>query len=325
MTDQVRIFAFSTTLANTNSPKSTNTPTQTDNSVASRRHSARSSRATHLRIPRTERPLRAIPGVRLSVGAPHQHRAHPQGPRRHHPAGSFGSAERDPLYGFTLLKELYLKADLQYEGRYMIPVLWDKQRETIVNNESSEIIRMFYAEFDHLLPEAMREANRPGGGLYPAPLRADIDAMNEWVYDKINNGVYKTGFATTQEAYDENVYPLFEALDRVEEHLGQPGHQPYLFGANITEADIRLHTTIARFDVAYYLIHRCNLRMIRHDYPRIDRWYRRLYYERTRGAFKRTTFFDLYKIGYLKATGKQSNAPFIVPAGPEPDILPLED
>ncbi|RLL95054.1 hypothetical protein CFD26_102648 [Aspergillus turcosus] len=243
-------------------------------------------------------------------------------------SGRYGSAEKDPLYGFKLLKELYLKADPQYEGRYTIPVLWDKQRETIVNNESSEIIRMFYTEFDHLLPEAMREANRPGGGLYPAALRADIDAMNEWVYDKINNGVYKTGFAATQEAYHANVYPLFEALDRVEEHLGQPGHQPYLFGANITEADIRLYTTIARFDVAYYVIFRCNLKMIRHDYPRIDRWYRRLYYDesdRTRGAFKKTTFLNLYKIAYLKATGKQSNAPLIVPAGPEPDILPKED
>lgn len=169
---------------------------------------------------------------------------------------------------------------------------------------------MFYTEFDHLLPEAMREASRPGGGLYPAPLRADIDAMNEWVYDKINNGVYKTGFSATQEAYHANVYPLFEALDHVEEHLGQPGHQPYLFGANITEADIRLYTTIARFEVAYYLIFRCNLKLIRHDYPRIDRWYRRLYYDesdRTRGAFKKTTIFDLVSF-FFSLRGQEGHA-----------------
>ncbi|EAU32283.1 hypothetical protein ATEG_06899 [Aspergillus terreus NIH2624] len=210
-------------------------------------------------------------------------------------SGRWGSAERDPLYGFGLLRELYFKADPNYTGRYTIPVLWDKKRETIVSNESSEIIRMFYTAFDALLPPACRESHHPAGGLYPAHLRGEIDAMNEWVYDKINNGVYKTGFATTQEAYDANVYPLFEALDRVEDHLAQPGHQPYLFGEHITEADVRLYTTICRFDVAYYLIFRCNLKMIRHDYPRIDSWYRRLYYdesERTRGgAFKNTTFF----------------------------------
>lgn len=211
-------------------------------------------------------------------------------------SGRWGSAEKDPLYGFKYLKELYLKANPAYEGRYTVPTLWDKKKETIVNNESSEIIRMLYTEFDDFLPEASRELNRPGSGFYPAHLRREIDAMNAWVYSQINNGVYKTGFATTQAAYEENVYPLFEALDRVEDHLGQPGHQPFLFGEHITEADIRLYTTIARFDVAYYVIFRCNLKMIRHDYPRIDRWYRRLYYdesEETRGAFKQTTFFDI--------------------------------
>ncbi|KAE8397481.1 HAD-like domain-containing protein [Aspergillus pseudonomiae] len=244
-------------------------------------------------------------------------------------SGRWGSAEKDPLYGFTQLRQLYFKADPAYEGRYTIPVLWDKKEGTIVNNESSEIIRMFYTEFDHLLPDELREINRPGGGFYPQPLRKDIDEMNEWVYHQINNGVYKTGFATTQQAYEENIYPLFEALDRVENHLAQPGHQPYLFGENITEADIRLYTTIARFDVAYYLIFRCNLKMIRHDYPRIHDWYRRLYFDestRTRGgAFKKTTYFDIYKFGYLKAIGKRTgSSQLIIPAGPSPDILPLE-
>ncbi|KAJ5946777.1 hypothetical protein N7454_003616 [Penicillium verhagenii] len=241
-------------------------------------------------------------------------------------SGRWGSAEKDPLYGFKFLKELYFKADPQYEGRYTVPTLWDKKKETIVSNESSEIIRMFYTEFDDFLPEALRDVNRPGGGFYPEHLRSDIDAMNAWVYPQVNNGVYKTGFATSQESYLENIYPLFEALDRLEAHLGQPGHQPFLFGDHITDADIRLYTTIARFDVAYYLIFKCNLKMIRHDYPLLDRWYRRLYYdesELTRGAFKETTFFGIYKFGYLVSVGKKTgNVQLVIPAGPVPDILP---
>ncbi|PGH18007.1 hypothetical protein AJ80_04628 [Polytolypa hystricis UAMH7299] len=244
-------------------------------------------------------------------------------------SGEYGSPEKEPLYGFKYLKELYLKADPNYEGRYTVPMLWDKKRETIVNNESSEIIRMLYSKFDDHVPENLREANKPGGGLYPEHLRKDIDEMNEWVYNTINNGTYKTGFATTQEAYEANLYPLFKSLDRVEEHLGQPGHQPYLFGEQITEADIRLYTTIIRFDVAYYLIFKCNLKMIRHDYPNIDRWLRRLYWDESEktngGAFKNTTLFKIYKVVYVIALTKQSGIQHpILPAGPDPDILPLD-
>ncbi|KAL2367087.1 hypothetical protein RJZ57_008576 [Blastomyces gilchristii] len=247
-------------------------------------------------------------------------------------SGEYGSADADPLYGFKHLKELYFKADPRYEGRFTVPMLWDKKKETIVSNESGEIIRFLYEEFDELLvgeDEARREVNRPGGGLYPENLRGQIDEMNEWVYETVNNGVYKCGFATTQEAYDQSIYPLFASLDRIEEHLGQPGHQPYLFGEHITEADIRLYTTIIRFDVAYHGIFKCNLKMIRHDYPRIDRWLRTLYWDESEktngGAFRKTTQFEVYKIAYLSALQvKMGNPDKVVPAGPSPDILPLK-
>jgi putative glutathione S-transferase len=138
---------------------------------------------------------------------------------------------------------------------------------------------MFYSGFDELLPEAQRESAKGDSGLFPTNLRAEIESMNDWVYNTVNNGVYKCGFASTQEAYESHVFPLFESLDRLEKHLSDSAHQPYLFGTHITEADIRLYTTMIRFDVAYHSIFRCNLRMIRHDYPNIHKWLRTLYWK----------------------------------------------
>jgi putative glutathione S-transferase len=210
-------------------------------------------------------------------------------------SGRDGTAEKDPFYGFTRHRQLYEKAEPGYEGRVLVPTLWDKKNETIVNNESSEIIRMFYTEFDDLLPEKFREQSHPAGGYYPESLKEQIDQFNEWVYDTINNGVYKCGFASSQEAYDKNIDILFESLDRVEARL-EKSDGPFLFGKHLTEADIRLYPSIARFDVAYHTIFKCNLKMIRHDYPRIDKWYRNIYYdegEETRGgAFKKATDWD---------------------------------
>ena len=237
--------------------------------------------------------------------------------------GEDGSAAKDPLYGFTEIRQLYWKADPEYKLRYTVPMVWDKKKETIVSNESSEIIRMFYEEFDELLPVERREVSKPEGGLLPPGLKGEIDSMNEWVYNTVNNGVYKTGFASTQEAYDLNVYPLFESLDRLEKHLDDPRHQPYLFGKHITEADVRLFTTLVRFDNSYYTIFRCNIKMIRHDYPNLHRWLRRLYWdegpETNGGAFKHTTYLEIFKKGYTVA----ARLP-IVPAGPVPGILPLD-
>lgn len=174
-----------------------------------------------------------------------------------------------------------------------VPTLWDKKQNTVVNNESSEIIRMFYTAFDDLLPEPLRETTKGPAGLFPEHLRADIEEQNAWVYDNINNGTYKCGFATSQKAYNASIYPLFQSLDRIEQHLADPAHQPYLFGEHITEADIRLFPTIVRFDTAYFTLFKCNLKMIRHGYPRIDRWMRTLYWDESEktagGAFKKTT------------------------------------
>ena len=188
---------------------------------------------------------------------------------------------------------------------------------------------MFYTEFDDLIEPMYRESTKGSKGLYPEHLRAEIDAMNEWVYNTINNGVYKCGFATSQEAYDANVYPLFASLDRLEAHLSNAlacHGGPFLFGSNITEADIRLYTTIARFDTAYHTIFLCNLKSIRADYPRLYRWFRRIYHnasELPKGkVFKETTHPEIYRYGYSNAKRRQTggadiqNKPMVVPRGP---------
>lgn len=208
--------------------------------------------------------------------------------------GRDGTDKIDPLYGFKHISQIYFKAEPSFSGRYTVPVLWDKVHETIVSNESSEIIRMFYSAFDELIPASRQEKNKPDGGLLPPHILSEIDEMNTWVYETINNGVYKAGFAAKQDAYETAVRALFKSLDRVEDILAK-SKAPYLFGSHITDADIRLYPTIARFDVAYHTLFMCNLKMIRHDYPHIQKWYLRLYYdetEQTRGAFKASTHFD---------------------------------
>ena len=211
-------------------------------------------------------------------------------------SGKMGTAHEDPLYGFSHIRQLYWKVDPDYKGPFSVPVLWDKKQEKIVNNESGEIMRMLYTKFDGLLPQDRREANAPGGGLYPPELRSKIDEMNAWIQEAINTGVYKCGTATAQETYDAQIKTLFSALDRVEDHLAQPGHGPYIFGDAITETDVRLYTSLIRFDVAYYSMLNCSLKMIRYDYPMLHDWLRRLYWDGSTmtngGAFRRTTFFD---------------------------------
>lgn len=160
---------------------------------------------------------------------------------------------------------------------------------------------MFYDKFDAFLPEERQEANKGEAALIPPGLKVEIDETNQWVYDTVNNGVYKTGFASTQDAYEESLFSLFASLDRLEEHLADPAHQPFLFGKHITDADIRLFTTLIRFDAAYFTSFKCNLRMIRHEYPRLHLWLRTLYWDQTeltRGAFQSTVRFDLVSLIY---------------------------
>ncbi|KAH0562332.1 hypothetical protein GP486_002975 [Trichoglossum hirsutum] len=207
----------------------------------------------------------------------------------------------DPNHdGVTHLRDLYFKVNPDYTGRFTVPVLWDKKTSRIVNNESSEIIRMFYHEFDDLLPEEYKNVDP-----LPECLKDQIEETNEW---------------TTQEAYEKNVKQLFISLDRVEAHLAS-GPGPYYFGSAITEADIRLYTTIVRFDVCYVQHFKTNFRDIRSGYPAIHRWLRKLYWDIP--AFHDTTQFEHIKKHYTKSH-TQINPFGITPLGPVPDILPKD-
>jgi putative glutathione S-transferase len=174
-------------------------------------------------------------------------------------------ATGDRLFGASHLRDIYLRADPDATTRVTVPVLWDKDTGTIVSNESAEIIRMFNTAFDGLTGDAQ--------DFHPEALRPRIDAINARVYDEINNGVYKAGFATTQEAYDKAVHALFDALDWVEGLLGKTR---YLAGDRVTEADWRLFTTLVRFDAVYHLHFKCNRRRLI-DYPNLWAYARELY------------------------------------------------
>ncbi|MEN8685109.1 glutathione S-transferase family protein, partial [Marivita sp.] len=177
----------------------------------------------------------------------------------------FPGATGDTLYGLPFARDIYLKADPQASGRVTVPILWDTHRETIVSNESSEIIRMLNSAFDGLTGNS--------DDFWPVALQDEIEAVNERVYDTVNNGVYKSGFATTQDAYDAAVGPLFDSLDWLEDRLSR---QRYLVGDKITEADWRLFTTLVRFDSVYHLHFKCNRHRII-DYPNLWAYTRELH------------------------------------------------
>ncbi|MFL0808460.1 MAG: glutathione S-transferase family protein [Oceanobacter sp.] len=210
------------------------------------------------------------------------------------------AAHGDALHQAEYLHQVYCKAQADYTGRVTVPVLWDKQRNTIVSNESADIIRMFNSAFDAVGATA--------GDFYPQALRTDIDAINDQVYDAINNGVYKAGFATTQEAYEQAVYPLFDALEQLEQRLSR---QRYLVGDQITEADWRLFTTLIRFDAVYHGHFKCNLSRIE-DYPNLSGYVRELYQW---PGVAETVNMQHIKDHYYRSHGS-INPTGVVPAGP---------
>jgi glutathionyl-hydroquinone reductase len=222
---------------------------------------------------------------------------------------NFDSATIDAVNGTGALADVYLIADPRFTGRVSVPVLWDKERRTIVNNESAEIIRMFNSAFDAFTPDRTDYC--------PAPLRAEIDDINARVYEHVNNGVYRCGFALTQEAYEEAFHALFAELDALEEQLSR---QRYLVGAHITEADWRLFTTLIRFDAVYYSHFKCNLRRIA-DYPSLSNYLRDLYQQ---PGVAGTLNMDHIKRHYYGSM-RHINPRGIVPLGPAQDFSAPHD
>jgi glutathionyl-hydroquinone reductase len=219
----------------------------------------------------------------------------------------FGTAQggtRDEVNGKATLAEVYLVADPHYTGRVSVPVLWDKKRRTIVNNESSEIIRMLNSAFDAF--------TNVRTDYYPAELRAEIDRINDLVYPNVNNGVYRAGFATSQAAYEEAARAIFVTFDQLEERLSR---QRYLVGRQITEADWRLFTTLIRFDSVYYSHFKCNLRRVA-DYPNMWNYLRDLYQV---PSVAETVSIEQIKRHYY-GSQRQVNPTGIVPIGPQIDF-----
>ncbi|SCU98554.1 LADA_0H13850g1_1 [Lachancea dasiensis] len=232
-------------------------------------------------------------------------------------------------YHYNRLKELYYKAHPNYNARFTVPVLWDLETQTIVNNESSEIIRILNSGvFDEFADPEKNQLD-----LLPKELEAQIDEINSWVYNTINNGVYKAGFAESPQVYEKEVSSVFEHLQKVEHILrinydtavskyGAEGAVSKLFLINeqLTEADVRLYPTIVRFDPVYVQHFKCNLSTIRDGFPMVDLWLRNLYWNIP--AFRDTTNFDHIKLHYTRSHPRV-NPLGITPLGPVPAILPL--
>ena len=248
--------------------------------------------------------FRALKGLEDAIAFSVTHWLH--GPGKAGPSSRGRAWSPTPSTAPRCLHEVYTAADPRYTGRVSVPVLWDKRQQTIVSNESADIIRMFNSAFD--------QVGARDGDYYPADLRAEIDALNQRIYDTVNNGVYKAGFATSQDAYEEAVRPLFETLDWLEQRLSA---QRFLCCERQTEADWRLFTTLVRFDPVYVGHFKCNLRRLV-DYPNLWSYTRKLY--QTPGVRETVDF------GHIKRHYYQShvtiNPTGVVPVGPEIDFDP---
>lgn len=220
--------------------------------------------------------------------------------------GTYPGANEDTVNGARYMHELYTRVDPQITGRATVPVLWDKKTGTIVNNESADILRMFNSGFGALADESV--------DLYPEALRSEIDALNDRIYPRLNNGVYRSGFATTQEAYEEAFHDVFAMLDELEDLLAE---KAFLVGERLTEADIRLFVTLVRFDAAYHGLFKCNLRRIA-DYPGLSRYLRRIL---SVPGIAETVSVGHIKRGYYSI--ESLNPTKIIPVGPALDFEDL--
>lgn len=221
----------------------------------------------------------------------------------------YPGASREPQYGLDYLYQLYIKAKPDYTGRVTVPVLWDCERETIVNNESAEIIRILNSAFDRWDHAEL--------DFYPTALRAEIDLINAFIYERVNNGVYAAGFATRQEVYEEAIEALFAVLDDLEQRLAG---QRYLVGECLTEADIRLFTTLVRFDAVYVGHFKCNIRRLI-DYPNLWAYARELY--QLPGVASTTNFDHIKRHYYTSHPSINPNG--IIPVGPQMDWMAPHD
>ncbi|KAF2729804.1 glutathione S-transferas-like protein [Polyplosphaeria fusca] len=223
----------------------------------------------------------------------------------------YSKATVDSLFGSEFLSEVYFKDDPQYKGRYSVPLLWDKKAGRIVNNESAEMLRWLPTAFNSVLPEEIVKID-----LYPESLRSQIDEMTPWINSNINSGVYRAGFARTQETYEAGVIPLFGALNKLEALMAKNGG-PFVLGKIMTELDLRVYATIVRFDAVYVQHFKTNLGTIRHDYPILNNWLKGVHYNVP--GFKETTDFRHIKENYTKSHG-DINPLAITPLGPYPDV-----
>ena len=217
--------------------------------------------------------------------------------------GDYPGSQKDELYGYEYMHQLYTRADKNFTGQVTVPVLWDKKRHTIINNESADILRILNSGFGELADN--------GIDLYPAELRHEIDQLNRYFYSHLNNGVYQAGFASSQKAYKEAYDNVFNALGYLENRLQG---RAYVCGEQLTEADIRLFVTLIRFDVAYYGLFKTNAKHIR-DYPNVNAYMKRIY---ALPGISETVNFDHIKQGYYSI--KALNPSGIVPQGPELEL-----
>ena len=225
----------------------------------------------------------------------------------------------DHLFHSKFLSEVYFRSDTNYEGKYSVPVLWDKETNQIVNNESEDIMRMLNHAFDDFLP---KDDPKRKLDFYPDERRDEINEVNGWMMPNLNSGVYKAGFASTQEDYEKNCRLVFKTLDRLENMLAQDERLYVLGTREPTEIDIKLYTTAVRFDTIYQQHFKLMIRSIRHGYPRLNRWLKNFYWNVP--GIKDTTNFKHIKENYSKSH-IDINPKSITPLGPKPEVEPWTD